>query len=61
MLTRFFRRASETKSAPLIALSLIGAPRWGARDFPSLVREAVMGNAVAYRCVRMIAEGAASV
>ncbi len=62
MLTRFFRRAPETKAAPpLIALSLMGAPRWGARDFPSLAREAVMGNAIAYRCVRMIAEGAASV
>jgi HK97 family phage portal protein len=61
MLSRFFRRAPETKSAPLIALSLIGAPRWGARDFPSLAREGVMGNAIAYRCVRMIAEGAATV
>jgi HK97 family phage portal protein len=70
MLTRFFhpalaragKRAPETKAAPpLIALSLIGAPRWGARDFATLAREAVIGNAIAYRCVRMIAEGAASV
>jgi len=54
-------RAPERKSAPLIALSLMGAPRWSARDFPALAREGVMKNAVAYRCVRMIAEGAASV
>jgi HK97 family phage portal protein len=61
MLTRFFRRPPETKSAPLIALSLMGAPRWSARDFSAAVREGVMKNAIVHRCVRMIAEGAASV
>ena len=69
MLSRIFRLsrharigAPEHKSAPpLIALSLMGAPRWSGRDFTGLAREGVMGNAVAYRCVRMIAEGAASV
>ena len=54
-------RAPETKSAPLIALSLMGAPRWSARDFTALARQGVMKNAIAYRCVRMIAESAASV
>jgi HK97 family phage portal protein len=55
-------RAPEIKAAPpMIALSLMGAPRWSGRDFPALAREGVMGNAVAYRCVRMIAEGAAGV
>jgi len=55
-------RANETKAAPpLIALTLMGAPRWSARDFLALAREGVMKNPVAYRCVRMIAEGAASV
>ena len=62
MLNRFFRRPPETKFAPpLIALSLMGAPRWSSRDFATLAREGVIGNAVAYRCVRMIAESAASV
>jgi HK97 family phage portal protein len=61
MLNRFFRRPPETKSAPMIALSLMGAPRWSARDFHAAAREGVMKNAVTYRCVRMIAEGAASV
>jgi HK97 family phage portal protein len=63
MLDRFFRRAPEQKSAtpPLIALTLNGAPFWSPRDFASLARNGVMTNAIAYRCVRMIAEGAASV
>jgi HK97 family phage portal protein len=61
MFSFFSKHPPETKSAPLIALSLMGAPRWSAHDFHTLAREAVMGNAIAYRCVRMIAEGAASV
>ena len=56
-----FRRPPETKSAPLIALQLTGLVRNSARDYPQLAREAILSNAVAYRCVRMIAEGAASV
>lgn len=58
---RAFRHAPETRSAPpLIALSVTGAPRWGGRDYASLMRNGVMGNAIAYRCVRLIAEAAAS-
>ncbi|MDB5734457.1 MAG: phage portal protein [Alphaproteobacteria bacterium] len=58
----FFRKApSEKKSAtPLIALSLQGRARWGARDAASLARLGVMQNAVAYACVRKIAGAAAS-
>jgi HK97 family phage portal protein len=55
------RRPPEAKAAPLIALSLMGAPRWSGRDFLAAAREGVLKNAVTYRCVRMIAEGAASV
>ena len=56
------RRPPETKAQPpLVALNLVAPARTGARDYPSLAREAILGNAVAYRCVRMIAEGAASV
>ena len=61
MMNFFSRRAPERKSAPLIALSLMGPPRWSGRDFAAFAREGVMKNAIAYRCVRMIAEGAASV
>jgi len=51
----------KSTSAPLIALSLTARTRWGARDYAGLAREGVMKNAVVYRCVRMIAEAAASV
>lgn len=56
-------RAPETKSIspPMIALSLAGRPSWSKRDFANLAREGVMANAIAYRCVRVIAEAAASV
>ena len=54
-------RVPETKSSPLIALQLLGSPRWTERCYASLAREGVMSNAIVYRCVRMIAEGAASV
>ncbi len=54
--------APETKAMPpLIALSLAGRASWGPRNYATLAREGVMQNAVAYRCVRMIAEAAASV
>lgn len=67
---RFGARAKtpvpETKSGvpqtiPMIALSFNGEARWTPCDYASLAREGVMQNAIAYRCVRMIAEGAASV
>jgi len=56
-------RAPETKSAfpPVACLSLAGRPSWGERSYAALAREGVMRNAVAYRCVRMIAESASSV
>jgi HK97 family phage portal protein len=60
----FFRkeRSPEKKGgAPLIALSLQGRARWGARDAASLARLGVMRNAVAYACVRKIAGAAASI
>jgi HK97 family phage portal protein len=48
-------------SAPLIALELAGRASWSTRNYATLAREGVMQNAIAYRCVRMIAEAAASV
>src|SRR2546423_410599 len=41
-----------------------GAPRqpgWSPRDYSAFAREGFMQNAIVYRCVRMIAEAAASV
>jgi HK97 family phage portal protein len=59
---RSVRAAPEKKSMPpLVALTLGGRASWGARDYASLAREGVMQNAIAYRCVRMIAEAASSV
>ena len=58
-----FARAAERKSAPslMVALSQLGAARWGGRDPSALMRDGYLRNAVAYRCVRLIAEGAASI
>lgn len=59
-----FSRQPQTKSAsgsPLVALQLGASARWTARDYGALAREGYQRNAVAYRCVRLIAEAAASV
>ncbi len=48
-------------SGPLLALSAPGAASWGGRDAATLIRDGYLRNAVAYRCVRMLAEAAASV
>jgi HK97 family phage portal protein len=64
MFQNLFRisKPPEKKSMPpLVALTLGGRASWGARDYASLAREGVMQNAIAYRCVRMIAEAASSV
>ena len=54
------RRESKA-AAPLIALSQLGVAAWGGRDAASLTQDGYLRNAVAYRCVRMVAEAAASV
>jgi phage portal protein BeeE len=62
VLTRRAPRAPEQKSLTgFLALMQSHSATWTTRDYPTLAREGVMQNAVAYRCVRMIAEGAASV
>lgn len=55
--------APETKDSrvgPLIALTSGGRARWTPRDYAHLAAEGFAKNAVAYRCVRMIAEAAAA-
>ncbi len=52
--------AKQSRAGPLIALTGAGRPRWTPRDYANLAREGFSRNAVAYRCVRMIAEAAAS-
>lgn len=57
------RVAPESKASRagvVIALSTAGRPQWTPRDYASLAQEGFARNAVAYRCIRMIAEAAAS-
>lgn len=64
---RFFNRPTQVQNTKasavgsLIALSTLGRPVWTPRDYDRLAREGYEQNAVAFRCVRMIAEAAASV
>ena len=46
---------------PLVALQFASHAQWTPREFGSLSREGYARNPVAYRCIRMIAEAAASV
>ncbi len=50
----------DSRTGPLIAVTGAGRPRWTPRDYASMATEGFGKNAVAYRCVRMIAEAAAS-
>ena len=50
----------DSRAGPLIALTSGGRARWTPRDYAHLAEEGFAKNAVAYRCVRMIAEAAAS-
>jgi HK97 family phage portal protein len=56
--------AGERKSfalQPVVQLHTIGRPQWTPRNYAAMAREGFAANAVGYRCVRMIAEAAASV
>ena len=57
--------STEAKSAqPLVALQLMGAgvgSQWSGRNYTALSREGYHKNAIVFRCVRLIAEAAASV
>ena len=52
------RKASAAKA--LIALNRLGAPAWTPRNYASLARQGYERNVIAYRCVRLTAEAAAS-
>ena len=52
----------EAKSeSTYLAFANIGQPVWTPRDFAAFAKEGYRQNPIAYRCVRMIAESAASV
>jgi HK97 family phage portal protein len=64
--SRFFKstppmRVESKTSGSLLAYSHLGQAVWTSRDYGALAREGYQRNAIAYRCVRMVAEAAASV
>ncbi len=62
--SKVFARPPEAKQSAargLITLNLQGQAAWTPRDYLALSREGFAQNAIVYRCVRMIAEAAASV
>jgi len=61
-LRRLFKPPEEKRSraGALVALHSAGRAAWTPRNYAALAREGFAGNAVGYRCVRMIAEAAAS-
>lgn len=63
MVWPFTKGGTEECSAggPLVALSHLAAPRWGARSPAALMRDGYMSNPIAYRCVQLLADAAASV
>lgn len=61
MLRRKPPEAKASATASVVALNLSGRPQWTPRNYEALAREGFARNAVAYRCVRMVAEACASV
>lgn len=65
-LPNLFNRVSKVPEAKasaakaLIAMHRLGAPNWTPRDYASLARSGFERNVIAYRCVRLTAEAAAS-
>ena len=60
-LKQFFTEHKRSRVAPMISLHTAGRPVWTPRNYAALAREGFAGNPVGYRCIRMIAEAAASV
>lgn len=56
----WFRKLGARAERKLMAWHLPGRPVWPMRDPAAFAREGYARNAVAYRCVRLIAEAAAS-
>lgn len=53
--------ATKHAGAAMIAIDGLAPPAWSARSYGAYARDGMMRNAVAYRCIRMIAEAAAAV
>ena len=59
-LTRRGRAAEQKTALGLVAWRPTGRPVWSGRDYAAFARDGYARNAVAHRCVRLIAEAAAS-
>jgi phage portal protein BeeE len=51
----------ESGVGHLVYLQSMGQPVWTPRNYEALAREGYVQNVIAYRCIRMIAEAAASI
>jgi HK97 family phage portal protein len=54
------REEKASRAGQVMSLERLGRPMWTPRDYASLAREGFAKNPVVFRCVRMIAEAAAS-
>ncbi|MGJ8562206.1 MAG: phage portal protein [Alphaproteobacteria bacterium] len=55
------QKSAPNSSTPLVALQLSSGASWSPRNYAGLSREAYQRNPIAYRCVRLVGEAAASV
>ena len=55
------REEKRSRAGALLALHTVGAARWTPRDYTALTREGFERNAIVHRCVRMVAECAATI
>jgi HK97 family phage portal protein len=57
----FSSEQKQFRAQPIVSLQTVGQPQWTPSNYAYLVREGFANNAIAYRCVKMIAEAASSV
>ena len=50
----------NSKARALVALSTPGQPVWTPRNYAALAKAGFERNVIAYRCIRLVAEAAAS-
>ncbi len=59
--TKSNTHSGTNSGSPLIALQLAQSAHWTPKNYNALAREGYQQNAIAYRCIRLVAEAAASV
>jgi HK97 family phage portal protein len=60
-LASLFSEQKQFRAQPIVSLQTVGQPQWTPRNYAALAREGFAGNAIGYRCVKMIAEAASSI